>query len=134
MTVSQARLRAAADAIMGKPYEEGACGPDRFYCVGVLIHLIWELLGVRLEDPQGHGIDAILAFWRRFKRVAEPRPLDALYFPQGDSPRPHVAVVEDGRYGIQAASLQGVHRAELWELRSQPHRIYRFREVTAWCA
>lgn len=143
------RLGVIARELVGRPYEWLARGPGSFYCLGLLLYLLEEAAGVRLEDPYAGGGDhgALLAFWRRFRALElgqEPvQALDAV-FTRGTASRvPHVSVVVSPGWAIQVERTQGldlsgapipgqVHRVRITDaIAPEGAEVYRLHELDA---
>jgi cell wall-associated NlpC family hydrolase len=114
--------------LLGKPFREGARGPDAYDCVGLLIE-IERRLGRYLPAWGSHAreLSSALASW---ERVADPQPGDGILI-RSDNPLWHVAVVCGAGYMIHAHTNCGVVRERYnsfpWQARIEG--FYRWKQV-----
>ena len=129
IAVDPARLEAAVDRILGKPFRMLARGPGEFYCLGLWLYLLEEAQGIWIEDPFIRPtLDSITSFWRRFLPVPfeKVRPLDAFYHHNADGVTSHVSVIESTRWAVDVTPL-GVVRTPYHEARARAEKAYRVR-------
>jgi len=118
------------DGLIGKPFAWLARGPESFYCLGLWLHLVEVLRGIRIEDPFIEPNEQRLReFWHRFLPVdfKELRPLDVLFWRWSD--QTHVATVENERWVVSVSREGGVHRMPLLEAVLRAEKAYRLRDL-----
>lgn len=93
--------------LLGKPFCDGARGPEDYDCVGLLLELE-RRRGVELPEWGSHAreLRGALAHWQP---VTDPEPGDGILF-TSDRPLWHVGVVCGGGYMIHAHPGCGVAR------------------------
>lgn len=93
--------------LLGKPFRDGARGPDAFDCVGLLIE-VERRLGHPMR-PWGSHARLLAQGKAEWERVTDPQPGDAILL-YSDHPQWHVAVVCGNGYMLHAHSGAGVAR------------------------
>jgi cell wall-associated NlpC family hydrolase len=93
--------------LLGKPFREGARGPDAYDCVGLLLE-VERRLGYSVPEWGSHArvLETAISHW---ESVTDPQPGDGLLI-RSDEPRWHVAVVCGNNYMIHAHPDCGVVR------------------------
>jgi cell wall-associated NlpC family hydrolase len=93
--------------LLGKPFREGARGPDAFDCVGLMIEMQLRL-GHPIRNWGSHA--RLLATGKKeWERVADPQPGDAILI-YSDDPPWHIGTVCGGGYMLHALPGAGVAR------------------------
>lgn len=124
-------LSEAIDGILGRPYEWGATGPGRFYCLGVGIHLLEVTRGIQLPNPYNAPPEVFREFFARLEEIppAEARrPLDILYWHNGADGEAHCVWVEDERWVVSIETSAGVFRQPYGEALARATKAFRVRE------
>lgn len=125
------RLKSEVDKLLGKPFGWSRRGPDKFSCLGLYLHLVEVVTGIRIEDPYTACDEGrVTELWRLFDPVrleGLPRPLDVLYFENPGAP--HLSCVENERWAVASSLRLGVHRVPLWDELARDPRVYRLKEL-----
>ncbi len=120
--------------LLGVPFLEHGRDPGAgLDCLGLVLHVYREALGVDLPDPwSGSMREALERLSGQFMRARNPAPGDLLYFHrrpcQGD--QRHVAFVESERWATHSVFRGGVERKPLYLMLQEGPEIHR--HISRW--
>ena len=125
-----ASVKDAADAILGAPFKLRGSGPKEFYCLGLIVFMLREVFGVRIEDPLtcssvSRGARKLANMLRPIRPDERPDEGDIVHFERLPDGLQHFAMVEDRLWVVEACQAVGVRRRRLHEALKDSCTVYR---------